>query len=79
MKPSGNGWWSAIVNLPAGEYRFRYVADDVWYTDFASHGIENCKLGWNSVLLVPTKESLIMEQTYSVERTFETKVKSVAA
>ena len=53
MQPTGNGWWLAQLQLAAGEYRFRYVADGHWFTDFASHGIEICKHGWNSVLLIP--------------------------
>ncbi len=43
---------------PGGEYRFRYVADGVWYTDYASYGVESSKLGgWNSVLFVPEPEA----------------------
>lgn len=52
MRPEGNGWWTARVKLDAGEYRFRYVADGQWFTDFASHGVELKKAVWNSVLLV---------------------------
>jgi len=29
----------ASTKLSPGDYRFRYVADGVWYTDYASHGI----------------------------------------
>ena len=58
MRHRGDGWWTAAVLLPGGEYRFRYVADGVWYTDFASHGVEATKLGgWNSVLVVPDTQS----------------------
>jgi 1,4-alpha-glucan branching enzyme len=53
MKHEGNGWWSARVKLAAGEYRFRYLADGQWFTDFASHGVELKKQIWNSILLVP--------------------------
>jgi 1,4-alpha-glucan branching enzyme len=53
MQSTGNGWWLARLRLSQGEYRFRYIADGNWYTDFASHGIEICKHGWNSVLLIP--------------------------
>ena len=53
MKPEGNGWWVARMKLDAGEYRFRYVADGQWFTDFASHGVELKRQVWNSVLLVP--------------------------
>ena len=52
MRHEGNGWWSTRVTLQAGEYRFRYVADGQWFTDFASHGVELKKQTWNSVLLV---------------------------
>lgn len=53
MQHEGNGWWVARVQLEAGEYRFRYVADGQWFTDFASHGVELKKQTWNSILLVP--------------------------
>ena len=52
MQSDGNGWWVARVRLDAGEYRFRYVADGQWFTDFASHGVELKKKVWNSVLVV---------------------------
>lgn len=52
MRHEGNGWWVARVRLEAGEYRFRYVADGQWFTDYASHGVELKKQVWNSVLLV---------------------------
>lgn len=58
MRPQGDGWWTAAMPLPGGEYRFRYVADGVWYTDYASYGVESSKLGgWNSVLFVPEPEA----------------------
>jgi 1,4-alpha-glucan branching enzyme len=56
MIPDADGWWVAKLPLPAGEYRFRYVADGHWYTDFASHGVERSQLGWNSVLVVPKRK-----------------------
>jgi len=56
MQPAGDGWWAAYLKLSPGEYRFRYIADGNWFTDFASHGIEVCKQGWNSVLLIPGEE-----------------------
>jgi 1,4-alpha-glucan branching enzyme len=56
MKPAGNGWWTARTNLGSGEYRFRYVADGRWFTDYASNGVEFAKLGLNSLLIVPKQE-----------------------
>jgi 1,4-alpha-glucan branching enzyme len=52
MKPDGDGWWIASAKLSPGEYRFRYVADGQWFTDYASHGIEAGPNGWNAVLVV---------------------------
>ena len=53
MRPAGNGWWTARTLLVSGEYRFRYVADGRWFTDYASNGVEFAKLGLNSLLIVP--------------------------
>jgi 1,4-alpha-glucan branching enzyme len=53
MTAGPDGWWRATVALAAGEYRFRYVADGVWYTDYASNGVESSKLGLSSILVVP--------------------------
>ncbi len=56
MKPAGNGWWSVRTVLGSGEFRFRYVADGRWFTDYASNGVEFAKLGLNSLLIVPKHE-----------------------
>jgi 1,4-alpha-glucan branching enzyme len=40
MVPEGNGYWLAVLRLPPGSYRFRYLADGQWYTDYAAFGIE---------------------------------------
>ena len=57
MKPQGDGWWTAKAKLNAGEYRFKYVADGEWYTDFAAYGIEKSPFGWDSVVVVPKRPS----------------------
>ena len=64
MQPDGDGWWTASAQLKAGEYRFRYVADGVWYTDYASHGIEAGPNGWNAVLVVaaPRRASVAVDE-----------------
>ena len=60
MTPDGDGWWTASTKLSPGDYRFRYVADGVWYTDYASHGIEAGPTGWNAVLVVaPQREKIL--------------------
>jgi 1,4-alpha-glucan branching enzyme len=53
MSSAGDGWWTLQQTLGKGEYRFRYLADGKWFTDYASYGIEATKAGWNSVLVVP--------------------------
>ncbi|HYE21731.1 MAG TPA: glycogen-binding domain-containing protein [Tepidisphaeraceae bacterium] len=52
MCPAGNGWWEVEAHLPPGEHRFRYVADDQWFADYAAHGVELGKNGWDSILVV---------------------------
>ena len=47
------GWWTATAKLPAGEYRFGYLADGEWFADYAAHGVEFEKNAWRSVLVVP--------------------------
>ena len=54
MIRQSDGYWVLRLSLPAGDYRFRYVADGRWYTDFSAFGIEPGQFGPNSVVLVPT-------------------------
>lgn len=56
MHADSQGWWVVRVHLSPGEYQFRYVADGMWYTDFASHGIEMNAQGCNSLLFVPERK-----------------------
>ncbi|MGH7179339.1 MAG: glycogen-binding domain-containing protein [Tepidisphaeraceae bacterium] len=55
MQSVGNGWWAVKTTLEPGEYRFRYIADGRWFTDFASYGVEKTRHGFNSVLIVPER------------------------
>jgi 1,4-alpha-glucan branching enzyme len=50
-----DGHWSVKLLLPAGEYKFRYVADGFWYTDYAAFGVEPDHFGFNSLLRVPAR------------------------
>lgn len=52
MCDQGDGWWSIALDLEPGEYRFRYLADGQWHTDYAANGVERSKWGWNSILVV---------------------------
>ncbi|MCY2931976.1 MAG: isoamylase early set domain-containing protein [Planctomycetota bacterium] len=47
------GYWTAKMRLPAGEFRFRYLADGEWFTDYAAFGVEPGDFGLDSVLRVP--------------------------
>ena len=40
------------MKLPPGEFRFRYCADGVWYTDYAAFGVEPGQFGMDSVVYV---------------------------
>lgn len=55
MGASSDGWWSAKVEIPPGEYRFRYEVDGRWFTDFAANGVEPSPLGFLSLLIVPLR------------------------
>ena len=53
MVPSDDGYWTARIPLPAGEFKFRYWADGQWFTDFAAFGVEPGVFGLDSVVRVP--------------------------
>ena len=55
MVRTSDGYWSASVRLPAGEFRFRYCADGVWFADYAAFGVEPTRFGLESVLRVPAR------------------------
>jgi 1,4-alpha-glucan branching enzyme len=48
-----SGYWFARMHLPAGEFKFRYLADGEWYTDYAAFGVEPGRFGMDSILRVP--------------------------
>jgi len=53
MAPTAEGYWLARMRLPAGEFKFRYLADGEWFTDFAAFGVEPGRFGLDSVVRVP--------------------------
>ena len=55
MSRGDDGYWTAELPLPAGEFRFRYCADGQWYTDFAAFGVEPGRFGLDSVVRVPAQ------------------------
>lgn len=53
MVRQDNGYWVLRLPLPAGDYKFRYLADGQWYTDFAAFGVEPGRFGLDSLLRIP--------------------------
>jgi len=56
MQPTGDGHWRAVLALPAGVFRFRYLADGEPFTDYAAFGLEPSEqgdTGMDSVVRVP--------------------------
>ncbi len=52
MNRGRDGWWRSQIELAPGTYRFRYLADGDWFTDYAAFGVEPGPYGMNSVLKV---------------------------
>lgn len=52
MARGEDGYWSAKMRLPAGEFKFRYCADGAWYTDYAAFGVEPGTFGLDSIVRV---------------------------
>ena len=61
MQPMGDGHWRAVLLLPAGVFRFRYLADGEPFTDYAAFGLEPSeqdRTGLDSVVRVPEPPSV---------------------
>lgn len=50
MVRQDDGYWVLRMVLPTGDYKFRYVSDGVWFTDYAAFGIEPGRFGLDSVV-----------------------------
>ncbi|MBI4579165.1 MAG: hypothetical protein HY718_05650 [Planctomycetes bacterium] len=80
MARGRDGWWRAQVELAPGTYRFRYLADGDWYTDYAAFGLEPGPFGWNSVLKVdPAATEITAAKTAAAPATVEPQVRLPAA
>jgi 1,4-alpha-glucan branching enzyme len=53
MTRAADGFWTATLSLPRGEYRFRYWADDQWFIDYAAFGVEHGPFGLDGVVRIP--------------------------
>ena len=77
MRHEGSGWWTVTATIDSGDHRFRYYADGQWFTDYAANGVEQSKLGWNSILTVPGDED-VQAQPKELTKRKQNKVKLVA-
>ena len=55
MTRDDKGYWQAVLYLPEGDYRFRYCADNNWFTDYAAFGIEYGPFGADSIVRIESK------------------------
>ncbi len=55
MVRAADGYWTARLRLPAGDFKFRYCADGEWFTDYAAFGVEPGRFGLDSIVRVPVK------------------------
>jgi len=66
MARTAGGYWRARMRLPAGEFKFRYLADGEWFVDYAAFGIEPGDNGVvDSVIRVP---QVTLKMVSDVER-----------
>ena len=68
MVSKGDGWWRAETQLQGGDYRFRYLADQEWFADYASHGIEYPQTGGCDSLLVVPKTAMKIQSKKGVRQ-----------
>jgi 1,4-alpha-glucan branching enzyme len=69
MTKSRQGFWKAKIRLPQGTFRFRYLADGQWYTDFAAFGVEPGPYGPVGVVYVPESKHISHRTTHVWNRT----------
>ncbi len=74
-----DGYWTAKLPLEAGDYKFRYVADGLWYTDFAASGVEPGDFGFDSLLRVPGRSIMMPAAEVETQRAAKPAVAVAAA
>ncbi len=67
MTRGRDGWWRSQIELAPGTYRFRYMGDGQWFTDYAAFGVEPGPFGWNSVLIVEPRQTTTRPAELPVE------------
>jgi hypothetical protein len=61
MRRGEGGYWKAQMELPQGQYRFRYLADGSWYTDFAAFGVTPGPYHYDSLVRVAAPVRAVVE------------------
>ena len=56
MMRGEGGYWHLRLKMAPGDFKFRYRADGVWYTDFAAFGVEPGRFGLDSVVHVSERK-----------------------
>jgi len=57
LNPAGHGRWVTELVLPPGRYEYQFVADGRWMPDFSREVVINPFGQFNSVLVVPRRET----------------------
>lgn len=68
MVRAEQGYWSARLRLPAGDFKFRYCADGEWFADYAAFGVEPGRFGMDSVIRIPQPRIRLVADTDVDER-----------
>ena len=56
MVRTADGYWHTQLELPTGEFKFRYLADGQWYVDYAGFGLEYGTYGPDSIVRIPSQD-----------------------
>lgn len=74
-----DGHWLLRLRLQAGDYKFRYVADGLWYTDFAAFGVEPGRFGMDSIVRVTPRRLRVQPSQPALAPTTAPAMPKVAA
>ena len=67
MTRTKDGYWTAQMRLPVGNFKFRYCADGQWFADYAAFGIEPGPFGFDSVVRVAARTLRVAQPSAAVE------------
>ena len=68
MERQDDGYWLSKLELPPGEFKFRYFADGQWFTDYAAFGVEPGVFGFDSVVRVPRRTLKVASEPVRITR-----------